>query len=203
MGNTLSNIQLDVIKELMNVGVNESTNILSHILKVEIELNIPTVKIIKIEELMAELQLLGSSPLTAVNLAFQNGFSGVSQLVFTQDSANKLINIFSRDFLEIEELDEIKSGALIEIGNIVLNAVLAEFSNFLKNEFEFFVPDFYENYESDFFSKIKKYSDEVVLLGQSIFSINEYQISGDIIIFMKIESFNHLISLIDNYLINM
>jgi chemotaxis protein CheC len=196
----LSDIQLDIIKELMNVGVNESTNILSHILNTEIELNVPVVRVLKAEELLNELELLGSSHLTAVNLEFENGFSGTSQLVFSQESANKLVSIFSREVLENEDIDELNSGALIEIGNIVLNAVLAEFSNFLHHEFNFFVPDFYENYENDFYSKIYKYSDDIILLGQTLFSIEEYQIKGDIVLFMKIESFNQFISLIDNYL---
>ncbi len=198
----LNEMQSDLIKELMNVGVNESTNILSHILNTEIELHIPEVRILKAEDLLRELSLLGSTQLTAVNLEFQGGFSGTSQLVFSQESANKLIKIFSREVLDVEDIDEINSGALIEIGNIVLNAVLAEFSNFLKNEFEFFVPDFYENYEADFYSKIYKYSDDVILLGQTLFNISEYQITGDIVLFMKIESYKHFIKLIDEHLLS-
>lgn len=196
----LNDIQLDIIKELMNVGVNESTNILSHILNTEIDLNVPQVRILKAENLLKELVHLGSNNLTAVNLEFENGFYGTSQLVFSQESANKLISIFSREVLESEDIDELNSGALIEIGNIVLNAVLAEFSNFLHHEFNFFVPDFYENYENDFYSKIYKYSDDAIILGQTIFSIEEYHIKGDIVLFMKIDSFNEFISLIDKHL---
>lgn len=196
----LNEIQLDIIKELMNVGVNGSTNILSHILNTEIELNVPQVRILKAENLLNELVHLGSNNLTAVNLEFENGFYGTSQLVFSQESANKLISIFSREVLESEDIDEINSGALIEIGNIVLNAVLAEFSNFLNHEFNFFVPDFYENYENDFYSKIYKYSDDVIILGQTVFSIEEYKIKGDIVLFMKIDSFNEFINLIDKHL---
>lgn len=203
MIHSLNDLQLDIIKELMNVGVNESTNILSHILNTEIQLNIPEIRILKADQLLIELNQLGSSNLTAVNLEFQSSFSGTSQLVFSQESANKLIKIFSREVLDDEDIDDINSGALIEIGNIVLNAVLAEFSNFLDNEFEFFVPDFYENYEADFYSKIYKYSDDVILLGQTLFNIEEYQITGDIVLFMKIESFNHFIKLIDNHLQNL
>ena len=147
-----------------------------------------------------KFQELGSMNLTAVNLKFQNGFSGTSQLVFSQDSAQKLVSIFTKEVLGSEEINEITYGALIEIGNIVLNAVLAEFSNFLKHEFEFFVPDFYENYESDFYSKIYKYSDDVILLGKTLFTIEEYQISGDIVLFMKIASFKEFIAIIDKHL---
>lgn len=196
----ISEMQLDTIRELMNVGVNESTNILSHLLNTEIELNVPEVKIISADTLLSQLEELGSMNLTAVNLKFQNGFSGTSQLVFSQDSAQKLVSIFTKEVLGSEDINEISSGALIEIGNIVLNAVLAEFSNFLKHEFEFFVPDFYENYESDFYSKIYKYSDDVILLGKTLFTIEEYQISGDIVLFMKIASFKEFISIIDKHL---
>ncbi len=196
----ISELQLDTIRELMNVGVNESTNILSHLLNTEIDLNVPEVRLITADTLLSQLEELGSMNLTAVNLKFQNGFSGTSQLVFSQDSAQKLVSIFTKEVLGSEEINEITSGALIEIGNIVLNAVLAEFSNFLKHEFEFFVPDFYENYESDFYSKIYKYSDDVILLGKTLFTIEEYQISGDIVLFMKIASFKEFIAIIDKHL---
>ena len=196
----ISELQLDTIRELMNVGVNESTNILSHLLNTEIDLNVPEVQLISADSLLSQLEELGSKNLTAVNLKFQNGFSGTSQLVFSQDSAQKLVSIFTKEVLGSEEINEITSGALIEIGNIVLNAVLAEFSNFLKHEFEFFVPDFYENYESDFYSKIYKYSDDVILLGKTLFTIEEYQISGDIVLFMKIASFKEFIAIIDKHL---
>ncbi len=105
--------------------------------------------------------------------------------------------------LGAEDINEINSGALVEIGNIVLNAVLAEFSNFLQHEFEFFVPDYYENYESDFYSKIYKYSDDVILLGKTLFNIEEYHITGDIVLFMKIASFKYFIELIDKHLESM
>ncbi len=97
----LSELQLDTIRELMNVGVNESTNILSHILNTEIELNVPEVIIIRADSLLEQLEELGSKKLTAVNLEFQNGFTGVSQLVFSQESADKLISIFSRQVLGV------------------------------------------------------------------------------------------------------
>ena len=196
----ISELQLDTIRELMNVGVNESTNILGHLVNTEIDLNVPEVRLITADTLLSQLEELGSMNLTAVNLKFQNGFSGTSQLVFSQDSAQKLVSIFTKEVLGSEEINEITSGALIEIGNIVLNAVLAEFSNFLKHEFEFFVPDFYENYESDFYSKIYKYSDDVILLGKTLFTIEEYQISGDIVLFMKIASFKEFIAIIDKHL---
>lgn len=196
----LTELQTDAVKELMNVGVNNSTNILSHILNAEINLKIPVVRFCKATEIMQELEILGSKELAAVTMEFKGAFSGISQLVFSQESANKLVNIFSRDLVSEDELDEVKAGALIEIGNIVLNATLAEFSNLFKDEFDFFVPNFYENYENDFYPSIYKYSDDVVLLGQTIFSIEEFKITGDIIIFMKIESFKHFISLIDKYI---
>lgn len=196
----LTELQRETIKELMNIGVNESTNILSSMLNVQIELNVPFVKFIKSEDLLNELSELGSQNLSAVNMEFRNSFSGTSQLVFTQESANKLVQVFTREVLKSEEFDEIKAGALVEIGNIILNAVLATFSNFFKHEFDFFVPEYFENYKKEFYEKIDNYIDDVVLLGHTLFTIEEYQISGDIILYLNIKSFNYFKTLIDSYL---
>ena len=196
----LSEIQLDAIKELINIGVNESTNILSSMLNVDIDLNVPVVKLVNTNDLLNELHRLGNGDLSAVNMEFKNSFSGISQLVFTQDSANKLVQVFSKEILDSEEFDEIKAGALVEIGNIILNAVLATFSNTFKHEFEFFIPEFFENYQSDFWNNKDKFADNIILVGQTLFSINEYKINGDIVLYLNIKSFNYFISLIDNYL---
>jgi len=183
MNYDLSEIQKEALLELLNIGVNESTNILSEILNVEIDLQIPSIKIISADKLIEELQEVGKENYSAVNMEFRNSFSGVSQLVFSQDSANKLVDVFTRQVLGNGDFDEIKAGALIEIGNIILNAILATFSNALEHEFQFYVPVFFENYKKEFFEQREKYIGEVVLLGKTLFNIEQYHISGDIILY--------------------
>ncbi|HOM03955.1 MAG TPA: hypothetical protein PLU67_00515 [Candidatus Kapabacteria bacterium] len=200
MSYELTQIQQEAILELLNIGVNESTNILSEILNVEIDLAIPQIRIITSDRLIDELKDLGKEDYSAVNMEFHNSFSGISQIVFSQDSANKLVDVFSRQVLDTYEFDEIKAGALVEIGNIILNAILATFSNSLNHEFEFYVPVFFENYKKDFFEQRLKFIDEVVLLGKAIFRIEELNISGDIILFFNIKSFQYFVSIIDLYI---
>lgn len=195
----LSEIQREALLELLNIGVNESTNILSEILNVEIDLQIPSIKIITADKLIDELQDVGNENYSAVNMEFRNSFSGVSQLVFSQDSATKLVDVFTRQVLGEGDFDEIKAGALVEIGNIILNAILATFSNALEHEFQFYVPVFFENYKKEFFDQREKFIDEVVLLGKTLFNIEQYHISGDIILYFNIKSFNYFINLIDQY----
>lgn len=197
MNYDLSEIQKEALLELLNIGVNESTNILSEILNVEIDLQIPSIKIISADKLIEELQEVGKENYSAVNMEFRNSFSGVSQLVFSQDSANKLVDVFTRQVLGNGDFDEIKAGALIEIGNIILNAILATFSNALEHEFQFYVPVFFENYKKEFFEQREKYIGEVVLLGKTLFNIEQYHISGDIILYFNIKSFNYFVNLID------
>ena len=199
MNYDLSEIQKEALLELLNIGVNESTNILSEILNVEIDLQIPSIKIISADKLIEELQVVGKENYSAVNMEFRNSFSGVSQLVFSQDSANKLVDVFTRQVLGNGDFDEIKAGALIEIGNIILNAILATFSNALEHEFQFYVPVFFENYKKEFFEQREKYIGEVVLLGKTLFNIEQYHISGDIILYFNIKSFNYFVNLIDQY----
>lgn len=199
MNYDLSEIQKEALLELLNIGVNESTNILSEILNVEIDLQIPSIKIISADKLIEELQEVGKENYSAVNMEFRNSFSGVSQLVFSQDSANKLVDVFTRQVLGNGDFDEIKAGALIEIGNIILNAILATFSNALEHEFQFYVPVFFENYKKEFFEQREKYIGEVVLLGKTLFNIEQYHISGDIILYFNIKSFSYFVNLIDQY----
>jgi len=199
----LTDFQIDTITELLNVGVNDSTNILSDMLNVEIDLNIPNIQIISTRELFQQISIFASPTLSAVNMEFRNGFSGISQIVFSQESANKLVNVFSREVLNIDdsnEIDELKAGALVEIGNIILNAVLSKLSNFFHHEFQFYVPEYYENNPVDFLNKLRITDDDVIIIGETLFKIEEYKITGDIIIYLNIKSFNYFISLIDNYL---
>ena len=55
------------------------------------------------------------------------------------------------------------------------------------------------NHQQHGFDKINNYIDNVVLLGQTLFTIEEYEITGNTVLFLNIASFNHFIEMINEY----
>ena len=85
-----------------------------------------------------------------------------------------------------ESLDEIRSGTLCEIGNIVLNGLMGSISNVLKMQLKYSVPTYLEGKIGNLTSaRGNMSSDTKILLARTHFTIKELKIEGDIIVFFE------------------
>ena len=130
MNLTLSHI--DALQELVNIGVGRAAGVLNDMLASPIQLNIPEVRLLTPEELKLELKnQFGDSLLATVQLSFSGSFSGTAELVFPTESAATLVSVLTGEAPGTPDLDVVKIGALLEIGNIVLNGIMGSLSNAL------------------------------------------------------------------------
>ena len=151
-----------------------------------IDLQVPFVKILLSDDFRKEIETLGSDSLSAVHLAFKGTFSGTAQLIFPAATASKLVTAITGEEAEGEDLDEIRSGTLCEIGNVVLNGLMGSISNVLKMHLNYSVPTYMEG-------KVEKMmalsgdtgSNTKILLARTRFTIRDLKIEGDIIVFFE------------------
>jgi chemotaxis protein CheC len=179
-------LQLDALSELINIGVGRSADVLNTMLNSHIDLQVPFVKILLSDDFRKELEALGSDSLSAVHLAFKGTFSGTTQLIFPAATASKLVTTVTGEEVMSESLDEIRSGTLCEIGNIVLNGLMGSISNVLKMQLKYSVPTYLEGKIENLTSAIGNMaSDTKILLARTHFTIKELKIEGDIIVFFE------------------
>lgn len=113
--------ELDLLKELGNIGAGNAATALSQLLNKEIHMNVPLAKIVSFNEMM---ELMGGSdrPVAAVFLRMEGELSGSLFFVLSMEDATKLINqLIPEKKISVEELPfhELGLSALQELGNII------------------------------------------------------------------------------------
>lgn len=189
--------QIDVLKELINIGVGRAAGMLNDMLQSRVYLQVPYVKIFSPTTLQAEIEELGNEKLSTVRLTFRGPFSGIASLVFPPDSAGKLVDILTGEEPGQTDLDSIRIGTLTEVGNIILNGVMGSIGNVLEKHINYSVPTYLENNIEQLLLAENVDMDTTILLAHTRFSIEQLQIEGDIILLFEVGSFDALLEAID------
>ncbi len=195
----LSDTQLDALKELINIGVGRGAGILNTMLDTHISLQVPDLKIFNQVEMAEYLTKFEGSTLSAVNLPFSGQLTGSTKLIFPAESAAKLVAAFTGESFQEEDMDSIRIGTLNEIGNIVINSVMGSISNMLNIHFNYVVPNYLEGgIETIMTSNIKK--NNPVLLANTRFSLEKFEIMGEIAIFLQLGAIDVLTESLNKFI---
>ena len=112
----------------------------------------------------------------AVHLSFHGPFDGTTSLVFSQDSANKLVDILTGQGADDGDFDEVKRGVLSEVGNIVVNGVMGSISNMLECRLNYSIPSYIEEKKAIRSVLRERAKNQVILLGHARFCVTEHVI---------------------------
>ena len=190
--------QADALKELFNVGVGRAAGILNHMVTSHVQLQVPDITILNLDDLADKLVDVMAEKVAVVRLRFEGSFSGTAELIFPTESANNLVAVISDEEPGTPDLDSAKTAALMEVGNIVLNSVMGTFSNMLKQHLEFHLPT-YSELTSDLLGEPDSgRPGEKVIFAKVHFTIRQLEIVGDIILLFEVGSFDTLLSQIDD-----
>lgn len=192
--------QLDVLKELINIGAGKGAGILNSMIDTHVHLEVPLIKIFDFRNVESELSFLESESLAAVSLDFHGIFSGSSELIFPSSSGSKLVNVLTEEFETDPDLDALRAGTLTEIGNVVLNSIIGTISNMLELHFRYTVPLFVEGKLNKLSSHEKISEKSTTVLARTKFLLKEYDITGEILIFFETDSFETLLKRIDKFI---
>jgi chemotaxis protein CheC len=196
----LTSMQLDAIKEIVNMGSGRAASILNQMFTSRVILQIPEIQFIEASKIHKELYDNSDELISVVNLDFEGNFLGTSKLIFPTESASKLVRIFAEEETDEDEFNEIRSSTLAEIGNIVLNSLMGAISNFLELRLDYSIPLYQEFKLSSIFSDKGEDIDKQLFFAHTKFSIDEFSIAGDFILVFEIGSLDAFLALIDDYI---
>lgn len=191
---------LDVLRELINIGVGKGASILNTMLNAHINLQIPIIKIISKNEIEEYIETYGRGELAAVNLSFKGKISGSTKLIFPTESAENLVAVFTGEAPGDVDLDSIRMGTLSEIGNIVINSLMGSISNLLHTHFTYTVPNYIEGNIEKLLSMKEDEAKTEILLAKTRFTIDKLEIVGNFLVFLEVGSFENLLSAIENFM---
>lgn len=194
----LTTADIDVLTEVINIGVGRAAGSLSDIIGSHVLLKVPHVELLPFSKLKEVASRLGHERISSVIQKFQGAFIGSAALVFPPESAARLVSALTGDDISSPNLDSVRSGTLMEIGNIVINGILGTVGNILKCNLSFSLPEFrdinkiIELIHSDGF----KGHDGFIVFAEANFAIKALEISGFIIILFETDSMDSLTSMI-------
>jgi chemotaxis protein CheC len=189
----------DALREIINIGVGRAAGMLNELLNNHITLEVPKVDIVNLADISRELGIVQATSVSAVQLSFSGPVAGISSLVFPPDSASKLVDVLMGEESATADMDAVKIGTISEVGNILLNAVMAAFGNFMGVRLVYSIPSYVEGSLPKVLH-MDAVKDSQVLTATTRFLVESHQIEGEIILLFEIRSFDMLAHAVDEAL---
>lgn len=189
----LNEKQVDTITEIINIGVGKGSASLSQMIDGEILLNVPYVNVITFDDVLTEIKKLGGGKeVHSVEMMFTGEYEGSANVILPGESSNLLASLLIHEDPDSEAIKEMKDGLMIEVGNIILNAIMGSFGNILDAPLDYHMPMSYQGDVQGIYGKLDKEKYNQVLICHTNFSIRGKNISGDILIMYEMNSFDKL-----------
>ena len=193
---SLSTRHVDALSEIINIGIGRAASILNEMLESHVTLSVPDITAITGDGLYEYFSVMGQDELLSVSMRFLGFLQGSACLVFTSDSANKLVSALSSNEINPIEFDAFKTEAVNEVGNILLNGVMGSVSNTFDKSLSYTVPSHkvgsIENIIRSEFS-----ATEALILAEVVFFVQDLHIEGAIILVLEEEALVTLLEAID------
>ncbi len=137
----LSDLERDTITELINIGVGRAAASLSEMVDQSVELTVPSISFVQ-RFSDANLIAAANEVVSAVTQSFNGPFNGDALLVFPEKRSLELVRRLLQVDVPLDSLGDLEQEALMEVGNIILNACLGSISNILGHPINCSMPIF-------------------------------------------------------------
>ncbi|RCK47036.1 chemotaxis protein CheC [Thalassospira profundimaris] len=137
----LSDLERDTITELINIGVGRAAASLSEMVDQSVELTVPSISFV---QRFSDANLIAApgEVVSAVTQSFNGPFNGDALLVFPEKRSLELVRRLLQVDVPLDSLGDLEQEALMEVGNIILNACLGSISNILGHPINCSMPIF-------------------------------------------------------------
>ncbi len=115
----LNNIQLDVLREIGNIGTGNAATSLSSMLQKSVNISVPTINILEYQQVT---DLLGGPENMIVGILFtlRGDVKGMMMFLLEQEFTHTVLNaLLGQELTDFSQIDEMSMSALQEIGNIM------------------------------------------------------------------------------------
>lgn len=202
----LNELQRDLLAELVNVYVGEAASMLSEMVNQKVFLTVPQVELISISDIDRSDErhhiFFSEGHLITTSLQFGHEFNGKAFLMLPADQAAKLVSICYGevnlpDMAGNPSLTDTDLDALREISNVILNAIIGEFGNFLSLKLEYSLSDVELIHVSSAGNPVFLQNEVYVLILHTSFKLADSNVNGVILIALSMASISNLLGKVD------
>jgi chemotaxis protein CheC len=137
----LNELEQDALTEIFNIGVGIAANALYQMVGEQVPLSVPVVELTSHHRARERHRDRGTGSVYAIRQTYSGEFSTDAVLMFAQESSEALVRMMVGNDLPQEQLAEVTTDALAELGNIILNAVMSELASSLSLRLEGSLPE--------------------------------------------------------------
>ncbi len=197
----LTELQLDALIELVNIGVSRAATSLREMVGEQVHLSVPNVSLETRARAIAILTKREDSNLVAVHQIFEGDITGRALLIFPETKSLELVRAITGGDLPLEDIIELEQEALAETGNILLNSCLATIANMLQRSLKMSLPELLRGNAATFFGLAPPpEAGDVVMFLFINFEVRKRDISGYIAMIMDLPSLTALKHLLDEFI---
>ena len=139
--NDLNEMQLDVLREMGNIGTGNAAMALAEMLATPIDISVPTVQILDYE---AAMESMGGPETMIVGwlLSCDGDINGMIMFLLEKDFAHMMINTLMGEDTEVfDPEDPVSNSALTEVGNIMAASYVNAIASMTNMRINLSVPD--------------------------------------------------------------
>ncbi|NMM37177.1 MAG: chemotaxis protein CheC [Glaciimonas sp.] len=197
----LSNLHLDALTEIFNVGAGRAASSLSEIVGDEVKLSVPSIEIIKSDEIDTKLLAQSDVKFSAVSQHFSGPFDADAVLLFTEENTLEIVRDMMGSQMSLEELADFEQEAMCELGNIILNACLSSMADMLDISMDSSLPSYTVESLHDILHRITDNSEQpYILLLHIDLAIEKRHTEGHLIFLLSSTSLGSLVVQIQRFI---
>jgi len=137
---SLSQLELDALAEVFNIGVGQAADALSQLAGSPVRLTVPQVAMVSKQGISDDLMRQGAERICAVRQGFTGVLNTEAVLMFPVQQSLQLVQMMVGGDVPLEQLGEMEQEALAEVGNILLNSMVSGIADVLRLRFEGSLP---------------------------------------------------------------
>ena len=109
----------------------------------------------------------------------------------------ELVSILLHEEKGSASLQEMKDGIMIEVGNIILNAIMGSFGNILNAPLDYHMPKSFQGEITGLYDGLDEQKYSQVLICRTNFSVSGKSVEGELLIMYEMKSFDKLKHVLD------
>lgn len=195
----LNDLAMDALTEMFNLGVGQAAHAFSQIAGDSVLLTVPSVLLLPRGEALQRLGADSQSAISAVRQQYTGAISAEAVLMFPAERGLELVRMMVGGDLPLDQLAEMEQEALCEIGNILLNSVMASLADAFQIALDGSLPSVELSQVGDVLN-LTGHPDVLVLLIDIQFEVAAREVKGMLAFLLDVPSQDMLERLLTHFL---
>lgn len=191
-GIVFSDMERDVIGEVMNISLGSSATSLSALLGKRVEITVPNVKVIT----SGDFSFDAFEPAIGTEIRYTQGLDGINVLILKRADAKSIIEILMGQTIPAEEfeMDEISTSAICEVMNQMMGSAATALADFIGRPINISTPIAYEIESKEEF-KDKYFSEKDIVVAVSFNLFIEDIVRSEFLNVMSLDLAREMVSM--------